>query len=52
METTTFDLLTGELKWSDAASGHEPNKAAALVKIEGGKNTFMEWVIPEKIPAP
>lgn len=52
METTEFDLLTGKLKWSDAASGHEPNKAAALVKIEGGKNVFMEWVVPEKIPAP
>ncbi len=52
MEDTTFDLLTGKLDWSDAASGHEPNKAAALVQIQGGKNQFIEWVIPEKIPAP
>ena len=52
MEDTTFDLLTGKLDWSDAASGHEPNKAAALVQVQGGKNEFIEWVIPEKIPAP
>jgi len=52
MEDMEFDLLTGKLDWSDAASGHEPNKAAALVKIEGGKNIFMEWVVPEKLPAP
>ena len=52
METTTFDLLTGKLQWSDAASGHEPNKAAAMVKLTEGKSSFIGWVIPEKIPAP
>lgn len=52
MEEMEFDLLTGKLQWSDAASGHEPNKAAALVKIENGQPVFMDWVIPEKIPAP
>lgn len=52
MEDMQFDLLTGKLDWSDAASGHEPNKAAALVQIQGGENEFIEWVIPEKIPAP
>ncbi len=52
MEDTEFDLLTGKLDWSDAASGHEPNKAAALVEIKGGKPEFQGWVIPKKIPAP
>lgn len=52
METTTFDCLTGQLKWSDAASGHEPNKAAALVELNGGKTKFLGWFIPEKLPAP
>ncbi len=52
MENTEFDLLTGKLKWSDAASGHEPNKAAALVQLQGGKPEFLGWVTPEKIPAP
>lgn len=52
MEGTEFDLLTGKLTWSDAASGHQPNKAAALVQVQGGKNEFIGWVTPEKIPAP
>ena len=52
MEDSKFDLLTGELDWSDAASGHEPNKAAALVQIQGGKPMFLGWMIPEKLPAP
>ena len=52
MEDGKFDLLTGALDWSDAASGHEPNKAAALVQIQGGKNEFMEWRTPEKLPKP
>jgi len=52
MEEETFDLLTGELDWSDAASGHEPNKAAALVELQGGEPSFIGWVIPESIPAP
>jgi branched-chain amino acid transport system substrate-binding protein len=52
METTTFDLLTGTLKWSDAASGHEPNKAAAMVQLKDGKPEFIGWVTPDKIPAP
>ena len=52
MEVTTFDLFTGELDWSDAASGHEPNKAAALVKLTAGKPEFLGWKTPEKLPAP
>jgi branched-chain amino acid transport system substrate-binding protein len=52
MEETTFDLFTGTLDWSDAASGHEPNKAAALVKLTAGKPEFIGWKIPEKLPAP
>lgn len=52
METTTFSTLTGELKWSDAASGHEPNKAAAMVSLTAGKPSFLGWFIPEKLPAP
>ncbi|MDY0339641.1 MAG: ABC transporter substrate-binding protein [Coriobacteriia bacterium] len=52
METMTFDLFTGTLEWSDAASGHEPNKAAALVKLDGGVNTFIGWGTPDYLPAP
>lgn len=52
MEETTFELMTGTLDWSDAASGHEPNKSAAIVKLEKGKPIFIEWRAPEYLPAP
>jgi branched-chain amino acid transport system substrate-binding protein len=52
MEESTFELFTGTLEWSDAASGHEPNKAAAMVELIGGEPKFLGWVIPDSIPAP
>jgi branched-chain amino acid transport system substrate-binding protein len=52
MEEHTFDLLTGQLDWSDAASGHEPNKAAAVVEVQGGKVSFLGWRIPDNLPRP
>lgn len=52
MEDTTFDLLTGKLSWSDAASGHEPNKEAFLVELVNASPKFIGRVLPESIPAP
>ncbi len=52
MEEMGFDCLTGHLDWSDAASGHEPTKAAAMVKLVNGKPQFLGWVTPETLPAP
>ena len=52
MEETEFDLLTGKLDWSDAESGHEPNKAAAMVSLTAGKPSFIGWKVPEKLPKP
>jgi branched-chain amino acid transport system substrate-binding protein len=52
MEENTFDLFTGTLDWSDAATGHEPNKAAAMVELVSGTPKFLGWVIPDSIPAP
>ncbi|MHB1016782.1 MAG: ABC transporter substrate-binding protein [Coriobacteriia bacterium] len=52
METSTFELFTGTLEWSDAASGHEPNKAAAVVKLDKGMPSFVGWMTPENLPAP
>jgi branched-chain amino acid transport system substrate-binding protein len=52
MEETEFDNLTGHLDWSDAASGHMPTKAAALVKLEGGVPQFLGWITPETLPEP
>lgn len=52
MEELEFDLFTGQLSWSDAASGHEPNKAAAMVELIEGEPKFLGWVRPEVIPEP
>jgi len=52
MENTEFDLLTGKLKWSDAATGHEPNKEAVLVELQKGKPSFLGWRRPAKVPKP
>ncbi|MHB9002755.1 MAG: ABC transporter substrate-binding protein [Coriobacteriia bacterium] len=52
MEDEEFDLFTGKLDWSDAASGHEPNKAAVLVEVQNAEPKFLGWKIPEKLPAP
>jgi len=52
MENTTFDLLTGKLTWSDAASGHEPNKEAFIVELTDAVPQFVGRVLPEKIPPP
>jgi len=52
MEEMEFDNLTGHLDWSDAASGHMPTKAAAMVKLENGKPKFIGWITPETLPEP
>jgi branched-chain amino acid transport system substrate-binding protein len=52
MEGTEYKLLTGDLKWSSAADGHAPDKAAVLVELKGGQPIFLGWVRPEKVPPP
>lgn len=52
MEEHTFNLLTGKLDWSDAATGHEPNKAAAIMELVDGKSVFLKWAIPDFLPKP
>ncbi len=52
MEDLTFDLLTGKLDWSDAASGHEPNKETVVVEITQGSTEFLGWYLPEYLPEP
>lgn len=52
MEDHTFNLLTGELDWSDAASGHEPDKSAAIMKLVNGKSVFIKWAKPDYLPKP
>ena len=52
METHTFNCMTGTLKWSDAASGHEPDKAACVVQLVKGEPKFIEWAKPKYLPKP
>ena len=52
MENTQFHLLTGKLRWTDAAQGHEPDIEAALVELEGGKPRFIGWRRPSNVPKP
>ena len=52
MVNREFNLLTGTLVWSDAASGHEPNKAAAIVELVNGVPQFLFWAKPDYLPHP
>ena len=52
MESTEFILLTGKLKWSSAATGHEPDIEAPLIQLDKAVPKFIGWVRPKEIPAP
>jgi len=52
MEELEFDLLSGKLKWTNAAEGHQPLKAAAIVEVQKGKPRFLGWMRPENPPQP
>jgi branched-chain amino acid transport system substrate-binding protein len=50
LEGTEFDLLSGKLVWSDAASGHFPDKEAFIVEVKDGKPTFVKRTKPSWTP--
>jgi branched-chain amino acid transport system substrate-binding protein len=50
LEGTAFDLLSGKLTWSDAATGHFPDKEAFIIEIKDGKPTFVQRLKPAWIP--
>jgi branched-chain amino acid transport system substrate-binding protein len=50
MEDMEFDNLTGHIDWSDAAGGHMPSKAAAMVLLQNGEPQFIGWVTPTTLP--
>ena len=52
METMEFELLTGNLDWSTAEEGHEPNKEVAMVSSDGTGTQFEGWYLPEEVPEP
>jgi branched-chain amino acid transport system substrate-binding protein len=51
MANMKFDLLTGNLSWSSADTGHEPKKEAAMVSLAKGAPQFNRWLMPEWFPA-
>ncbi len=51
LEGTEFDLLSGKLIWSDAASGHFPDKEAFIIEVKDGAPTFVERIKPSWTPA-
>jgi branched-chain amino acid transport system substrate-binding protein len=52
MEKIQFSLLSGNLRWTTSAEGHQPVKAAAIVQLQGGKPSFLNWILPESLPKP
>ncbi|WP_191059862.1 ABC transporter substrate-binding protein [Geminicoccus harenae] len=52
LEEGEFKLLTGELDYATADEGHMPNKAAAVIALNGGKTSFVGWRRPDSVPAP
>lgn len=50
MEELEFDLLSGNLDWSDAESGHVPNKEAFILEVKNGAPTFVKRLMPEWTP--
>ncbi len=45
-----YQLLSGNLVWSDAASGHIPNKEAFILEVVDGVPTFVMRIKPEWQP--
>lgn len=52
LEEGDFKLLTGDLSYRNAAEGHQPDKAAVLVELNGGTPQFIGWRQPENPPKP
>lgn len=52
MEEHRFECLTGEVGWSSAEDGHEPDKAACMVTLDKGEAKFLGWVKPSVLPQP
>ncbi len=50
LEGTEFQLLSGNLTWSDAASGHVPDKEAFILEVVDGAPTFVTRLKPEWTP--
>lgn len=52
MERLSFSLLSGELDWTDAASGHATDKELFILEVQGGEPAFVARLTPASVPAP
>ncbi len=50
MEELTYELLSGNLDWADAAGGHAPTKEAFILEVVNGEPTFVTRLNPEWAP--
>lgn len=50
MVSHEFDLLSGKLTWSDAETGHIPQKEAFIIEVVDGKPTFVQRLAPSWTP--
>jgi branched-chain amino acid transport system substrate-binding protein len=50
LEEGQYELLSGNLDWSDAESGHAPNKEAFILEVVDGEPTFVTRLSPEWTP--
>jgi branched-chain amino acid transport system substrate-binding protein len=51
LEEGSYEMLSGNLTWTDAASGHAPTKEAYILEVKDGKATFVERLAPSWTPA-
>ncbi|MCO5220189.1 MAG: ABC transporter substrate-binding protein [Thermomicrobiales bacterium] len=45
-----YNLLSGKLTWSDAESGHIPQKEAFIIEVVDGQPTFVQSLAPSWTP--
>jgi branched-chain amino acid transport system substrate-binding protein len=50
LEEGEYELLSGNLSWSDAASGHVPTKEAFILEVVDAVPTFAARISPEWAP--
>ncbi len=50
LEDGTYEMLSGNLDWADAAGGHAPSKEAFILEVKDGKPTFVQRLQPEWTP--
>jgi len=50
LEEGTYEMLSGNLDWADAAGGHAPTKEAFILEVKDGAPTFVQRLKPDWTP--